>query len=177
MTDITVEKILIALTSKCKRCMRKIKRIDDGDDENIEKLHLINKIEFYNNKRKIILNYLKTINRGFITKNNSIIYNINNKEKNKLEKHICPICISTHKYKDLIKTSCGHIYGKKCFEELIQSTGENYEFYLFDKIHIISCPMCRNDKLNTHIFSIKNSCCKLSYFNTETIVKKFDINY
>jgi hypothetical protein len=76
-----------------------------------------------------------------ITKNNATIVKLPTKKIKQIEKCICCICLDTHKYKDIIKTSCNHIFGKKCFKPILKNE--------------YKCPMCRNTKLSLTIFRAK----------------------
>ena len=59
--------------------------------------------------------------------------------KKKIE---CPICLETFKIKDMIDTTCHHLYCDKCFFSIL---------HLYEK----TCALCRNQQNDWIISSIK----------------------
>ena len=55
----------------------------------------------------------------------------------KMEKELCGICMETHTIRHLIRTTCGHIFGKYCFSTLVE-----YHYKRGDDV--LHCPMCRS---------------------------------
>jgi len=53
----------------------------------------------------------------------------------RLEKEICPICCDSHRCKDMVQTSCGHLFGKTCFTKLRERC--------YDAQQEVMCPLCR----------------------------------
>ena len=61
----------------------------------------------------------------------------------------CGLCLETHSIQHLMKTSCGHLYGKKCFSELLK-----YHFYRGEKDILIMCPLCRNKEFTLYCYHV-----------------------
>ena len=60
----------------------------------------------------------------------------------------CSLCLETHDLKHLVKTSCRHYFGKKCFAALLKNN-----FYVENQK--IRCPNCRNDDITLQQFKYK----------------------
>jgi hypothetical protein len=60
----------------------------------------------------------------------------------------CSMCLDTHDIKHLIKTSCGHYFGKQCFASLLK-----HKFYA--NIEVITCPNCRSNNFSLQQFKYK----------------------
>jgi len=60
----------------------------------------------------------------------------------------CSLCLNKHSLKHLIKTSCGHYFGKPCFAELIK-----HNFYNNDTLD--TCPNCRSNYFSLQQFKYK----------------------
>ena len=71
------------------------------------------------------------------------ILKISRAKRGRLEKELCAICLDTHNYKDLIKTSCGHIFGKCCYNSHMNT------------LHGERCPMCRTCSPSIYVFGKK----------------------
>ena len=66
---------------------------------------------------------------------------------------MCRVCMEHHAYKDIIKTSCNHHFGKKCFSKWIRNCFVNYRE--------VTCALCRsNDFTITRYTSNKNNTNK-----------------
>jgi hypothetical protein len=77
--------------------------------------------------------YLFTLNKK-LCKTNCIT-----RSKGKeISSNVCSLCLDTHDVKHLIKTSCGHYFGKPCFAALTKHKFEN------DESHV-TCPYCRSN--------------------------------
>jgi len=74
-----------------------------------------------------------------ITKNNSKYKKITKIEKRRLERETCAICFEEHDIKQIVTTSCGHVFGKRCISQILE---HNYDNDIDFK-----CPCCRNDKV------------------------------
>ena len=59
------------------------------------------------------------------------------RKTNKMKDEICGICMETHEAKHLVRTTCGHIFGKQCFSTLVEFHYNNYD-------EVLPCPMCRS---------------------------------
>jgi len=60
----------------------------------------------------------------------------------------CSLCLESHELRHLVKTSCGHYFGKKCFAALLRNKFDADET-------IIRCPNCRNDGVTLQQFKYK----------------------
>jgi hypothetical protein len=90
-------------------------------------------------------NSLEKLIRFFsLTKKNCNQRCLTKKKCKLIEKEDCPICLDNHKFNNIIKTSCGHIFGKNCFEKLLEN---NYYKEL-----PICCPLCRETDLTFVIY-------------------------
>ena len=61
----------------------------------------------------------------------------------------CSLCLESHDVKHLVKTSCGHYFGKKCFAALLRNKFSEYDE------EIVRCPNCRNDAVTLCQFKYK----------------------
>jgi hypothetical protein len=95
----------------------------------------------YNKANKKISNFL------LLNKKNSKITHLTKTKGKILEEQMCPICLDNHKITDIVTTSCGHTFGKKCFEKMMQMNRE--------KEQNICCPLCRNTNLEFTIYRKK----------------------
>jgi hypothetical protein len=85
-----------------------------------------------------------------ITSKNHAVHRISKFACRTLEKETCSICLDTHGYKDIVKTSCGHIFGKSCFQNHLRSINpSDYE----DAPLRTCCPMCRRCNLSLTLFA------------------------
>lgn len=76
------------------------------------------------------------------------IVSITRKQANKLSKQTrCGLCLEQHSIQHLMKTSCGHLYGKKCFSELLK-----HYFYRGEKE--VKCPLCRNKEFTLYCYNV-----------------------
>jgi len=73
---------------------------------------------------------------------------ISRNKSQKISRNVCGICLEEHPTRHLVKTSCGHYFGKKCFTELLQYAFEN------DK-DLVPCPCCRDETYSLSRFVIK----------------------
>jgi hypothetical protein len=64
------------------------------------------------------------------------------------EMNECSLCLNKHNLKHLIKTSCGHYFGKSCFAALIK-----HNFYNDDAL--LTCPNCRSNYASLQQFKYK----------------------
>ena len=55
-----------------------------------------------------------------------------------ISSNVCSLCLDTHDVKHMIKTSCGHYFGKSCFAALTKHKFNNDDTE-------ITCPYCRNN--------------------------------
>jgi hypothetical protein len=60
----------------------------------------------------------------------------------------CSLCLESHDLRHLVKTSCGHYFGKKCFAALLKNRFEEHD-------STIKCPNCRNDGVTLQQFKYK----------------------
>ena len=77
----------------------------------------------------------------FITNENSKVKTITKAKARQIEKETCCICLDCHKICQVITTQCGHIFGKRCFERIIEDNGDN-----------ASCPYCRKRDLQFTLY-------------------------
>jgi hypothetical protein len=78
----------------------------------------------------------------------STIYVTRNKGAKIVAKNCCSMCLDTHDLKHLVKTSCGHYFGKQCFAALLK-----HKYY--DDEEVITCPNCRLDDFSLQKFKYK----------------------
>ena len=65
----------------------------------------------------------------------------------------CGICLDCHKVNLLVKTSCGHVFGKKCLSNLI-------DFHFENNRKKVCCPLCRNDSFDLFRYKINQNKSK-----------------
>ena len=82
-----------------------------------------------------------------ITKKKCCVRNVTKSKMRKLEIEECCICLEQHKIKDILTTSCGHTFGKSCFEKILRDRDNNY-------LEMI-CPLCRSLGLDVTIYRRK----------------------
>jgi len=75
-----------------------------------------------------------------VNKNNSKTRYLTKAKSRWLEEQDCSICMDKHKITDIITTSCGHSFGKTCFEKLMHIQSK--------KNCAICCPLCRTCNLD-----------------------------
>jgi len=66
----------------------------------------------------------------------------------KLADNCCSLCLENHDIKHMIRTSCGHYFGKSCFAEFVKHCFCDYE-------EKIKCPNCRCDSFSIQQFKYK----------------------
>lgn len=69
----------------------------------------------------------------------------------KMKDEICGICMETHEAKHLVRTTCGHIFGKQCFSTLVEFHYNNYD-------EVLHCPMCRSTDYDLLRYKIIRTC-------------------
>ena len=77
----------------------------------------------------------------FLTKKKCRITKVRKNKIQQLENEDCCICLSPHKIKDIVTTSCGHSFGKSCAESMLCKNNCN-----------ITCPLCRNTDIEFTIY-------------------------
>lgn len=80
----------------------------------------------------------------------STIWTYRRKTK-KMKDEICGICMETHEAKHLVRTTCGHIFGKQCFSTLIEFHYNNYD-------EVLPCPMCREVDYDLLRYKMRRTC-------------------
>ena len=106
--------------------------------------------------------YLKIINDYYyasekeahvclITDNADYVKRITKNKCLSLERETCAICLDVHEYKDIVKTSCGHIFGKICFQNHLTTINKGNH----SNVLRTSCPMCRRTELSFNLFALK----------------------
>ena len=83
---------------------------------------------------------------NFFTKKFYSVKQITKAKRQQVEKEICAICCQTHLYKDLIETTCGHVFGKPCYQQYIESNKAG---------NIGCCPMCRTKDYDFLVYSLR----------------------
>ena len=83
-----------------------------------------------------------------IIKKDCKVTHISKTKIQQLEKEDCCICLSNHKIKDIVSGSCGHTYGKCCFEQIIKTKFDAREDEL-------KCPLCRSEVTKLTIYRKK----------------------
>jgi len=83
-------------------------------------------------KKLKMLHHIKPENTS-----NCKIVHITKMKIQQLEKEDCCICLEPHKLKEIVTSSCGHTYGKTCFEHIVKKRLNS------DKEPI--CPLCRSE--------------------------------
>lgn len=87
-----------------------------------------------------------------ITPKNHTVRRLSKTACRTLEKETCSICLDTHGHKDIVKTSCGHIFGKSCFQQHLKAINpSDHE----DAPLRTCCPMCRTTNLSMTLFAKK----------------------
>jgi hypothetical protein len=74
----------------------------------------------------------------------------------KLKKEICGICMETHDHKHVITTTCGRLFGKYCFAEMIK-------FHYKEGNEILHCPLCRSHDFGLLYKKPVQQCRSVSY--------------
>ena len=69
------------------------------------------------------------------------------KQSKKLKETSCGICLDCHSVNLLVKTSCGHVFGKKCLSEFI-------DYHFTNNSKKVCCPLCRNDSFDLFRYKI-----------------------
>jgi len=72
------------------------------------------------------------------------VIHLTKKKARQLETNECAICMDPHRAKDMATTSCGHSFGKTCFDELIEKTCRINK--------TLCCPLCRNEQMQMTIY-------------------------
>jgi len=80
----------------------------------------------------------------------STIWTYRRKTK-KMKDEICGICMETHEAKHLVRTTCGHIFGKQCFSTLV-------EFHYKNGDAVLHCPMCREVDYDLLRYKMRRTC-------------------
>jgi len=83
--------------------------------------------------------------------NSHPVKRITKMKRRELERETCAICLDMHGYKDIVKTSCGHVFGKTCFQNHLCTLNKHNHSNLLRT----SCPMCRRTDLSFTLFSLK----------------------
>jgi len=65
-----------------------------------------------------------------------------------LADNCCSLCLENHDIKNLIRTSCGHYYGKSCFSEFVKHC-------FYEDENKFKCPNCRCDEFSIQQFKYK----------------------
>ena len=73
----------------------------------------------------------------YITKKDTPQKTITKTKRKHLESEACSICLETHTYKNMVQLNCSHIFGKVCFQKLLQKAEE--------KDSALKCPLCRTE--------------------------------
>lgn len=94
------------------------------------------------------IQYLFTLNKSICKTN----YITRNKGK-EISSNMCSVCLDTHDAKHIVKTSCGHYFGKPCFATLIKQQF-NFNKYVFKSYHV-KCPYCRSNVVTLCQFKYK----------------------
>jgi hypothetical protein len=83
----------------------------------------------------------------FTKKNTPLKKKITKTKKKQLESEVCSICLDTHTYKNVIQLNCSHVFGKVCFQKLLQRSEE--------KGCDSKCPLCRTASTKYSLFKVK----------------------
>ena len=104
---------------------------------------------YLNNHNKLVKYNPKTrdFDDFYITKKNTSQKTITKTKQKQLESEVCPICLDTHTYKNMIRLNCSHIFGKGCFQKLLQKAEK--------KNSVPKCPLCRTNCEKYSLFKIK----------------------
>ena len=73
---------------------------------------------------------------------------ISRKKATQIEANTCSLCLESHSIKHIVRTSCGHIFGKQCFAALMR-----HKYY--EDIKQIGCPNCRANNYSLCVFKYK----------------------
>jgi len=92
------------------------------------------------------LKYSQQSRSHFFTKKTYSVRTISKAKRQQVEKEVCAICFQTHSYKDLVETTCSHIYGKSCFQQYISSNKMGQTG---------CCPMCRTKDYDFYVYSLR----------------------
>jgi hypothetical protein len=90
--------------------------------------------------------YLFTLNKSICKTN----YITKNKGK-EISSNMCSVCLDIHDAKHIVRTSCGHYFGKPCFATLIK---QKFKFGKFETHHV-KCPYCRSNVVTLCQFKYK----------------------
>ena len=102
--------------------------------------------QYYLDKNNKLMKYnpeTRDFEDFYITKKDTPLKTITKTKRKHLESEVCSICLDTHTYKNMIQLNCSHIFGKVCFQKLLQKAEE--------KDIAPKCPLCRTE------------CCKKYY--------------
>jgi len=66
----------------------------------------------------------------------------------KLSDNCCSLCLENHDIKHMIRTSCGHYFGKSCFAEFVKHC-------FYEDKDKFKCPNCRCDEFSIQQFKYK----------------------
>jgi len=94
--------------------------------------------QYYLDKHNKLMKYnLKTrdFDDFYFTKKDTPLKTITKTKRKQLESEVCSICLETHTYKNMIQLNCSHIFGKGCFQKILQRAAE--------KDTHSKCPLCR----------------------------------
>jgi hypothetical protein len=104
---------------------------------------------------KIINDYNSTYEKEdqiwSLTPNTQPVKRITKTKRRELEMETCAICLDIHGYKDIVKTSCGHVFGKTCFQNHLRTLNKHNH----SNVLRTGCPMCRRTDLAFTLFALK----------------------
>jgi hypothetical protein len=132
--------LLISAEKKLDRLKFELEILDANSDYYIKLIH------YYDNKSTIM------DQTHIITPTNHAVKRISRTKRRQLENELCSICLDTHSYRDIVRTSCGHIFGKCCFQNHLKALNKRNSGG--DEL-MTCCPMCRSTKLSMTLFAIK----------------------
>ena len=96
--------------------------------------------QYYLDKNNKLMKYnpeTRDFEDFYITKKDTPLKTITKTKRKHLESEVCSICLDTHTYKNMIQLNCSHIFGKVCFQKLLQKAEE--------KDIAPKCPLCRTE--------------------------------
>jgi hypothetical protein len=93
----------------------------------------VNKLELPNNNLFLLNKFCKST------------IHVTKKKGNNVTSDVCSLCLERHKIKDVVKTCCGHYFGKLCFANLVK-----HEYN--KRSNKVKCPNCRNKKYSLQCF-------------------------
>ena len=96
--------------------------------------------QYYLDKNNKLMKYnpeTRDFDDFYFIKKDTPLKTITKTKKKHLESEACSICLDTHTYKNMIQLNCSHIFGKVCFQKLLQKAEEKY---IAPK-----CPLCRTE--------------------------------